>query len=162
MADNTTPPPAGPTIDLRQAQTGGTATGGTASATTATPATQSPFSKFDIPETVKQQYPDLVPLILETESMNDDERQYWFQILPIMTEEQVGKLREILVNEKQQLKQLDTEYEQEMKKINEKHAVEWKAFEAKEKREKLQAAEGQSAQTDKATEEDLLQKLQQL
>ncbi|MBI5413778.1 hypothetical protein HZA42_05525 [Candidatus Peregrinibacteria bacterium] len=168
MADNATPPPAGPTIDLRQVQTGGTATGGTtpaattAAAANASGAAQSPFGKFDIPETVKQQYPDLIPLILETESMNDDERQYWFQILPIMTEEQVGKLREILVNEKQQLKQLDTEYEQEMKKINEKHAVEWKAFEAKEKREKLQAAEGQAEKAEKATEEELLQKLQQM
>lgn len=166
MADNTTPPPAGPTIDLRQAQTGGAATGGAATGGTA-PATsgaaaQSPFGKFDIPETVKQQYPDLIPLILETESMNDDERQYWFQILPIMTEEQVNKLREILVNEKQQLKQLDTEYEQEMKKINERHAVEWKAFEAKEKREKLQAAEGKAEQAEKSTEEELLQKLQQM
>ena len=85
MADDTAPPPTTPTA------------AGTA------PAGAAPATKFEIPETVRAQYPDLVPLILETESMNDDERRYWFQILPIMTPEQVLKLRDILANEKKQL-----------------------------------------------------------
>ncbi|MBI4280922.1 glycoside hydrolase family 25 protein [Candidatus Uhrbacteria bacterium] len=57
---------------------------------------------FDIPKSVEQEYPDLIPLILQTKSMNDDERQDWFQILPLMTDEQVQKLREILTNEKKE------------------------------------------------------------
>ena len=134
----------------------------TTTGTAATKGNQSLFDKFDIPETVKQQYPDLIPLILETESMNDEERQYWFQILPIMTEDQVKKLREILVNEKQQLSKLDKDYEGEVKRINAKHVGEWKAFESKEKRQKLQAAEKQAESTEKQTEEELLKKLQGL
>lgn len=172
MADNTNPTSGG-TIDLRNAQAGGAgsnaaagaggASGGTSGSTgTASTGGPSVFEKFDIPDTVKQQYPDLIPLILQTESMNDDERQYWFQILPIMTDEQVGKLREILMNEKNQLASLDKEYEQELKRINNKHVSEWKEFEAKEKRQKLQTAESVAKKTDQAHEEDLLKKLQGL
>ncbi|MBI2638189.1 hypothetical protein HYW83_01225 [Candidatus Peregrinibacteria bacterium] len=173
MADDTNPTSGG-TIDLRAGGTqtggaaGGAASAGSAAAAGATGAasgaTGGPglFEKFDIPDTVKQQYPDLIPLILQTESMNDDERQYWFQILPIMTDEQVGKLREILMNEKNQLSALDKEYEQELKRINDKHVSEWKEFEAKEKRKKLQTAETATEKTEKEEEETLLKKLQGL
>lgn len=148
MADNMNPT-SGTTIDLRPASSSSGMKGDD----------QSLFQKFNIPETVRKQYPDLIPLILETESMNDEERQYWFQILPIMTEEQIQKLREILVNEKKQLAQLDKEYQQELKSINEKHVIEWKTFEAKEKRKKLQTAEQQTETSEKAEEEALLKKL---
>jgi hypothetical protein len=94
--------------------------------------------------------------------MNDEERQYWFQIMPIMTDEQIGKLREILVNEKNQLASIDREYEQEVKRINEKHVLEWKEFEAKEKREKLHAKESAAEKGEKEEEEALLKKLQGL
>lgn len=150
------------TIDLRT--TGGTAQTGQATAVktgkTANPTGDDLFNKFDIPETVRAQYPDLIPLILETESMNDDERQYWFQILPIMTEEQVTKLKEILLNEKKQLADLDRQYETDMKKINTKHVSQWKAFEAAEKRKQLKSAETAAEHGEKTTEEELLQKLQ--
>lgn len=158
MADQTNQNQGG-TIDLRNQQAGQTSGAGSTASQTA--AGQSVFNKFEIPESVRQQYPELIPLILETESMTDEERQYWFQILPIMTDEQVGKLREILLNEKKQLEQIDKEYQQEIKQINAKHVSEWKAFEAKEKRQKLQTAESQAEQTEAQTEEELLKKLQQ-
>lgn len=119
------------------------------------------FAKFDIPVTVREKYSDLIPLILQTESMNDDERQYWFQILPIMTDQQVAKLREILVNEKTQLEELDEKYNQEVEKINQKHVAEWKVFESKEKRRKLKEQEGKHEQEEAAREEDLLKKIEE-
>jgi len=165
MADDINPTSGSP-IDLRNMQggdgTSGVTSGGAQSGNAKSAGGQSVFDKFEIPETVKQQYPDLIPLILGTESMNDDERQYWFQILPIMTDEQVGKLREILTNEKSQLAQLDKNYEAELKQINKKHVSEWKAFEAKEKREKREKTEAHAEKTEKETEEELLKKLQGL
>lgn len=161
MADNdNTNPTSGQTIDLRNPQGAAAQPQSTGAATTQASDDQNLFNKFDIPETVRSQYPDLIPLILETESMNDEERQYWFQILPIMTDEQVGKLREILINEKSQLANLDKEYEQDLKRINSKHVAQWKDFEAKEKRQKLQTAETAAKTGEKATEEELLKKLQ--
>lgn len=55
-------------------------------------------------------YTDLIELINGSESMNDEERQYWIQILPIMTPPQVQNLREILQNEKKQLADIDRKY----------------------------------------------------
>lgn len=118
-----------------------------------------PPEKFTVPELVKQKFPDLIQLIKETESMNDEERDYWFQILPIMTEDQIKKFRDILLNEKTQLQKLDAEYETELTKLNEKHMIEWKEFESKEKKKALTQAEEAAKAQEQATEEDLLKRL---
>lgn len=124
--------------------------------------TQGDASQFHIPQVVKQKYPQLIPLILNTESMDDEEREYWFQILPIMTEDQVHKLLEILVNEKQQLAKLDAEYEEELAKINEKHLNEWQAFENQQQRAELAQKEEAYEEEEQSLEEQLLNKLDQL
>ncbi len=118
--------------------------------------------KFKIPPAVMQKYPDLVALIKETESMTDAERTYWFQILPIMTDEQVNKLRGILAKEKEQLSKLDKEYEAELKRINDKHLLEWKEFETKKAREERKNAEAKAEVEDKKAEEDVLSQLNNL
>ena len=120
-----------------------------------------PPEKYSVPSLVKERFPDLVQLIKETESMNDQERDYWFQILPIMTEEQIKKFRDILINEKTQLSRLDKEYEEELTRLNEKHLLEWKEFEMKEKRKALVAAESKSKEEEQAAEEELLKRLAQ-
>ncbi len=120
-----------------------------------------PEDKYNVPPLVKEKFPDLMQLIKETESMNDEERDYWFQILPIMTEEQIGKFRTILLNEKQQLAQLDQEYSKELNKLNDKHLLEWKEFESKEKRKALTSAEAEAEAQEKIAEEDLLKRLAQ-
>jgi len=117
---------------------------------------------FDIPDVVYKDYPGIINLILETESMNDEERQYWFQILPIMTDDQIQKFKEILVNEKEQLSKLDQEYETELKSLNDKHMIEWKEFETKEKRRKLQEAEAAEEEKEAAKQEELLKQLEDL
>ena len=120
-----------------------------------------PPEKFAVPKMIVEKFPDLIQLIKDTESMNDDERNYWFQILPIMTEDQVTKFRDILLNEKAQLKRLDGEYEQEINRLNQKHMIEWKEFELKEKREARQKAETQSTKKEEELGEELLKKLSQ-
>lgn len=115
--------------------------------------------KFAIPKMVVEKYPDLVELIKTTESMDDQEREYWFQILPIMTEDQINKFRNILETEKKQLSDLDKEYEDELNRLNEKHLIEWKEFESKEKSRAIQQAEAVSDKEETQLEEDLLAKL---
>lgn len=112
-----------------------------------------------IPAHIAQKYPDLEALMAQTESMTDEERDYWYQIMPIMTDEQVQKLRGILMHEKEQLAQLDAEYEVELSKLNEKHLLEWKEHEAKEKRTKRQHAESLHEAEEKAQEASLLAQL---
>ncbi len=141
------------------AQSTGQATTGTQTSAASTADPVGLFEKFDIPDMVKKTYPDLVPLVLETESMNDDERQYWFQILPIMTEDQVKKLREILSNEKNQLAEIDKQYNREVKQINEQHVTEWKEFERKDKRENLIEKEKKTEEEEAKEQEALLGQL---
>jgi hypothetical protein len=118
--------------------------------------------KYSIPKFVKENYGDLVDLIKSTESMDDQEREYWFQILPIMNKEQIDKLKNILNTEKDQLAALDQEYEQELNRLNEKHLLEWKEFESKEKTKAIRDAEAANEVGEKQLEEDLLSKLNQL
>jgi hypothetical protein len=148
--------------DDTKGTTGQTQSAQTTAQTSAQPAAEEgdiKDGKFNIPKVVVQKYPELIELIKGTESMNDDERQYWFQILPIMTDEQIAKFREILQNEKDQLAKLDKEYEQELKKINERHSAEWKASESKEDREAREKKEKAADVEEKAKEEELLKKL---
>lgn len=127
-----------------------------------TPAKKAAGPKYAVPAIVKEKFPDLVQLINQTESMNAEERDYWFQILPIMSEQQIAKFRQILVNEKEQLAKLDKEYDEEISRLNNKHMLEWKEFESKEKRAALTAAEKKEEVTEKVEEAELLKRLSSL
>lgn len=56
---------------------------------------------------------DLLELVLKSESMTDEERKYWQDILPKLNDEQRIKLRDILVNERDQLAAIDRKYARE-------------------------------------------------
>ena len=116
--------------------------------------------KYIIPALVREKFPDLVKLIYETESMNDEEREYWLQIMPIMTEEQIVKFREILVNEKDQLSKLDNEYEQEMGRIDARKTPEIDGAKLKEKMAEIKQKETVREEAEVAEEEELLKKLE--
>lgn len=110
-------------------------------------------TSLTIPEETKKQFPELVELILGSESMSDDERQYWISILPLMTPEQRTQLTKILTDEREQLKAIDAKYtkaiesigqEELMKKSTEERGQRRKERTSKE--EEAKAAEEQSAQ----------------
>jgi len=47
--------------------------------------------------------------------MDDDERQYWFDIMPSMTDSQVDRLFNILETERKKLEELELKYQDEIK-----------------------------------------------
>lgn len=98
-------------------------------------------SNFNISPEIQAQYPELIKLILETESMDDDERQYWFDIMPSMTDEQIDRLFNILDTEKKKLEALEEKYKNEIKDLNEKHLIEWQEFQLKDSKKKIKQAE---------------------
>ena len=120
------------------------------------------MEKFGIPEELAKTKPALVDLILKTESMQDEERKYWFQLLPVMTDEQVTKLQGILQNERDQLTALDAKYEDEIKNLNEKHMQEWQEHEVREKRQKREALEHEAEAAEKAAEANVLGEIDKL
>ena len=64
-------------------------------------------------------------MILETESMDNYEKQYWFDIMVSMTYLQVNELYDILINEKSKSDKLDISYKKEIKRLDRKHEKEY-------------------------------------
>jgi Spy/CpxP family protein refolding chaperone len=115
---------------------------------------------FTILDEVQAQYPELVKLVLGTESMDNNEKQYWFDILPSMTDEQVDRLFDILETERRKLEELELRYQEEIKNLNEKHLIEWQEFQSQESRKKVQQAE--AADANSGDGEDILNMLNNL
>jgi hypothetical protein len=49
---------------------------------------------------LNKSHPDLILFILLSVAMDNDSKQHWFNILPLLKKEHIDRLREILVNEK--------------------------------------------------------------
>lgn len=115
---------------------------------------------FVIPDAVQTQYSELVKLVLSTESMDNSEKQYWFDILPSMTSAQVDRLFDILETERRKLEELELKYQDELKRINEKHLIEWQEFQNRSNKQKIQQAEAADTQGKQA--DDILASLNSL
>lgn len=116
---------------------------------------------FYIADEVQSKYPELIKLILHTESMDDDERQYWFDIMPSMTDSQIDRLYNILETEKKKLEELEVKYQKEIKSLNEKHLIEWQEFQMKKAKDKVAEAK-KNEKTDEKDPDDVLDMLNDL
>ena len=116
---------------------------------------------FQIADEIQADYPELIQLVLNTKSMDDQERQYWFDIMPSMSDEQIDRLYEILDTEKKKLEQLEVNYQKEIKSLNEKHLVEWQAFQVKDNKQKIAKAQEEDAKNDQ-NPDDILNMLNNL
>ena len=106
------------------------------------------WKTFIIDEESQAKYPELITMILATESMDDDERQYWFDIMPSMTDSQIDRLFSILDTEKKKLEELEVKYKEEIKDLNEKHLIEWQDFQMKDSKKKIAAEEAKEVDDD--------------
>jgi hypothetical protein len=109
---------------------------------------------FTILDEIQLQYTELVELILWSESIDNNEKQYWFDILPSMTNDQIDRLFNILMTERHQLEELNLKYQEEIKTLNEKHLIEWQSLQSQKAKEQLQKAE--QADTSKSDAADSL------
>ncbi len=103
---------------------------------------------FTILDEIEQQYPELIKLTLATESMDNNEKQYWFDILPSMTDDQVDRLFDILETERKKLEELEIRYQEEIRNLNEKHLIEWQEFQNKDTKNKVAQAESADKKKD--------------
>jgi hypothetical protein len=113
-----------------------------------------------VPDDLKAQHGDLIELILRSESMNDEERQYWVNILPIMTPEQIKNLRDILTNERQQLATIDAKYAKEIDQIGQKQFVEQVAAERQKRAQERSQAEESAKQAEDQHADSLLKEIE--
>ncbi len=109
-----------------------------------------------IPDAVRENFPELIPQILESPSMDDDERNYWFSVLPIMSPDQVSELRDILKSEQDKKAQNSTteeEVEIDPEEVERQRTA---------RRAAMKAKESVVASAEKEEAENLLAELEQL
>ena len=117
---------------------------------------------FNISDEMQVKYPELIKLILNTESMDDDERQYWFDIMPSMTDSQIDRLFNILETERKKLDDLEIKYQKEIKSLNEKHLIEWQEFQIKQSKQKMAKAKAEEKSEEQQDPDDVLKMLNDL
>jgi hypothetical protein len=63
--------------------------------------------QYFIPQVVLDKYPELVEMLKKSESIDDEEKKYWFGALETMDEGQVDSLKGILDDEKIELEEIE-------------------------------------------------------
>jgi len=119
-------------------------------------------SALSIPADIAEKYGDLIKLIKVSRSMDNSERQYWIDVLPIMSEDQVQNLRGILDNEKKQLDEATNAYSGGMKKNVKNVANEFDEELYREKKLARVAAEKLHEAEEKENETSILAELEEL
>lgn len=117
-------------------------------------------SGLQIPVDTQAKFGAIIELIKGSESMNNEERQYWINILPIMTMEQLKNLEEILTSEKKQLQAIDAKYSKQAAGIDGMAAVANMEEKIRSRKKERQQTEEQDAVTERQREEEILSKIQ--
>ncbi len=65
-------------------------------------------AQYSIPDQFIEKKAQLVTMLLQSRSIEkSDEKQSWFNLLPLMSDEQIAKLEDILTREKQKLDEIE-------------------------------------------------------
>jgi hypothetical protein len=115
-----------------------------------------------IPDEVATKFADFVELIKGSQSMDTEERQYWVDVLPIMSEDQLNNLRGILNNEKKQIEETNKAYSKGMGELTEKVTVTFDEATYLEKKKARVAVEMKEEQEEAKNEAALLEEVKKL
>ncbi len=115
-------------------------------------------SDLTIPQEIAEKFAEVILLIKRSESMQNEERQYWINTLPTMTPDQVNSLRDILQNEQRQLAAIDAKYAAKQTQ----HAPEIPIEEIDRKRKQERSKRAASEMSDSKQEEEKEQELLKL
>ncbi len=128
----------------------------------ATVVTKDEESALKVPADIQEKFGELVSLIKESRSMDGGERQYWVDVLPIMSDDQIQNLRDILDNEKKQLAEASAVYSKGMKENVKNVAVRFDEETFKEKKRVRMEAEKLHEKEEQENEAAALAELQNL
>ncbi|MBU0705788.1 hypothetical protein KJ657_00085 [Patescibacteria group bacterium] len=125
-------------------------------------ATKNDKTTLSVPADIMERFGELVELIKGSKSMDDGERQYWVDVLPIMSEDQIENLRSILDNEKKQLTEAAAAYSEGMQKNVKNIAVEFNEEAYREKKRARLEAERMAEEQESANEAATLEEIEKL
>ncbi len=116
--------------------------------------------KLDIPDAFLEKEPDLVVLVLKSRSLaKDEEKQSWFNLVPMMNEDQINKLRDILIRERDKIAEIEAKYEKKKEEIKEKYQARFDAVEYQRRMSNMQTHEENVREQEHEEAEDLLKNL---
>lgn len=117
-------------------------------------------STFTIPEKFLSENPNTIQLILESKSMDTtEEKQSWFNLLPMMSEEQLVKLNDILTREKIKLAEIEKKYEEKKNNIKEKYVKRRETMGYTKKMDQIKEKEAAFEKGDDAEADKLLEQI---
>lgn len=117
-------------------------------------------SKFNIPEDFLIQNSDLVVLVLESKSISEEkEKQSWFDLYPLMNNEQITKLRDILTKEKEKLAEIEQKYQDRQNEIKQKYEKVFSSPEYQKQQQAIKTAESASKQQESVEADALLSQI---
>jgi len=117
-------------------------------------------STFDISEEFLEVDAELIILILQSKALETDEdKQNWFNLLPLMTDEQISKFKDILVKERTKLNEIEQKYIEKRKKLRQKQLLRWQKMWYIDKVKKIQEQEEQMKSKEEQEAEQLLNEL---
>lgn len=122
-----------------------------------------PTADFVVDPHVQEKYPEIITMLKGSESINSDEKKYWFDALKTMNDSQVEDLRSILSDEKKGLESIDSKEAEQKKQEEEKRVAEEKAEAERLKLlEERKLKEKESKKDDIEKQEELLSMLDDL
>jgi hypothetical protein len=116
--------------------------------------------KFTIPDTFLENEADLVILVLNSRSLaKDDEKQSWFNLVPMMNQDQTNKLRDILTRERDKIAEIEDKYEKKKEEIKDKYQARFNAIEYQKRMSGMKNNEENVREQEVGEAEDLLKNL---
>jgi hypothetical protein len=116
--------------------------------------------QYTIPIEFVEQMPSLIILVLNSRSMDKaEEKQSWFNLLPLMNDEQITKLNDILVREKEKLAEIERKYEEKKIEIKKKYLMKRQNMGYIKKMEDIKTAEASTSVQEQAEADALLENI---
>ncbi len=126
-------------------------------------ATQEPKAvALKISPEAQEKFPDLIEMIKVSPSMKEEERQYWVDALPVMTDDQVQNLRGILENEKAKIEEADKNFNKGVQGAADKAKAAFDEAAYREKKKLRVEAEQKEETAEAEAEADILSQLENL
>lgn len=117
-------------------------------------------SQLSIPDDFLDKEPDLTVLILKSRSLaKNEEKQNWFNLIPMMNHEQIEKLRDILTRERDKIAEIEAKYEQKKQEIRAKYQMKFDAANYNEKVSQIRNNEQNVMEQDARDADNLLNNL---
>lgn len=116
--------------------------------------------QLNIPDNFLEAEPDLTVLILRSRSLaKNEEKQNWFNLIPMMNHEQIEKLRDILTRERDKIAEIEAKYEQKKQEIRAKYQMKFDATNYNDKVAQIRSNEQNVVEQDSKEADDLLNNL---